>query len=134
MAEPARACEVSDHQAVEAVQAAAGVTIRDLSRELYTVLYNDPYNRLNKYFPPWEDLPETARKWWDRQIVKIINGNNPSNKVDTMNGKKTYTVVLAGLAVIAGTFFQGTIDLQEAINQAIILLGIGGLRHGIGQS
>lgn len=48
-----------------------------------------------------------------------------------MNGNKTYTVVLAGLAVVAGTYFQGTIDLNEAINQALVLLGIGGLRHGI---
>ena len=46
-----------------------------------------------------------------------------------INGNKTYTVVLAGLAVVAGTYFQGTIDLQEAVNQAVILLGIGGLRH-----
>lgn len=46
-------------------------------------------------------------------------------------GKKTYTAVLAGLAIVAGTYFQGEIDIAAAVNQVVLLLGIGGLRHSV---
>jgi hypothetical protein len=48
-----------------------------------------------------------------------------------MKNRKTYTVVLGGLAVVAGMFLQGQIDIAEAVNQVVLLLGIGGLRIGI---
>jgi len=48
-----------------------------------------------------------------------------------MNGKKTYTVILAGLAIVAGSYFQGQIDVAQAINQVVVLLGIGTVRHGV---
>lgn len=47
-------------------------------------------------------------------------------------GKKTYGVIVAGLLVVGGMFLQGQIDVAEAINQVILLLGVGGLRAGIG--
>jgi hypothetical protein len=45
-----------------------------------------------------------------------------------LEGKKTYIAILAGLAVVVGGFYQGQFDLGEAINQVVLLLGIGGLR------
>lgn len=48
-----------------------------------------------------------------------------------MKGSKTYTVVGAGLLMVVGAYFQGSIDVAEALNQVIILLGIGGIRHGM---
>lgn len=48
-----------------------------------------------------------------------------------MEGKKTYTVVIAGLLVIAGQFLGGEVAVSEAVNQALILLGIAGVRHGV---
>lgn len=43
-------------------------------------------------------------------------------------GKKTYIVIAAGLLMVAGGFLQGQLDMAEAINQIVLLLGIGGLR------
>ena len=48
-----------------------------------------------------------------------------------LTGKKTYIVMLVGLVAVAGAFSMGEIDLASAINQALILLGIGGLRAGV---
>jgi hypothetical protein len=48
-----------------------------------------------------------------------------------MNGKKTYAVVVGGLLVVGGLFLQGQIDVSEAVNQALVLLGIAGVRHGV---
>ena len=48
-----------------------------------------------------------------------------------LTGTKTYIVVLAGLLVVVGGFLQGQFDLAEAINQGLLLLGIGGLRAGV---
>ena len=47
-------------------------------------------------------------------------------------GKKTYIAVVAGLLVVVGGFLQDQFTLAEAINQAVLLLGIGGLRAGVG--
>jgi hypothetical protein len=56
----------------------------------------------------------------------------PSTEEDTMlAGKKTYIVMIVGLVTVAGAFMQGQVDLAEAINQALILLGIGGIRAGV---
>ena len=52
-------------------------------------------------------------------------------KVDKLKGKKTYTAVVAGLAVIVGQYYSGDILVAEAVNQALVFLGIGGLRHGV---
>jgi hypothetical protein len=49
-----------------------------------------------------------------------------------LSGKKTYIVVVGGLLVVVGGFLQGQLDLAEAINQAVLLLGVGGLRAGVG--
>ena len=51
-----------------------------------------------------------------------------------LNGKKTYIVVLGGLAVVVGGFLQGTMDMAQAINQVVLLLGVGGLRMGVAAS
>lgn len=48
-----------------------------------------------------------------------------------INGKKTYTVVIAGLLTVAGLFLNGQIDVAEAVNQVLVLLGVAGIRHGI---
>jgi hypothetical protein len=48
-----------------------------------------------------------------------------------LSGKKTYLVVVGGLLVVAGGFLQGQLDLAEAINQGVLLLGLGGLRAGV---
>ena len=45
-----------------------------------------------------------------------------------LEGRKTYIAILAGLLVVVGGFLQGQFDLGEALNQAVLLLGIGGLR------
>jgi hypothetical protein len=49
-------------------------------------------------------------------------------------GKKTYAIVVGGLAVVAGMFLQGQIDIAEAVNQVVLLLGVGGLRLGVATS
>lgn len=51
-----------------------------------------------------------------------------------LSGKKTYIVVVGGIIAVVGGFLQGAIDITEAINQVLILLGIGGLRIGIGNN
>lgn len=111
------------------------IQIRKSAKDLYVFIYNDPYNKLHKYFPAWEDLPETSKRWWDRQVIKIQEQSCKVNKEESnmgiLNGKKTYTAVLAGLAIVVGTYFQGEIDIAAAVNQAVILLGIGGIRHGM---
>jgi len=43
-------------------------------------------------------------------------------------GKKTYIAVVVGLVAVAGAFLQGQIDVADAVNQVVLLLGIGGLR------
>jgi len=46
-------------------------------------------------------------------------------------GKKTYVTVIVGLVAVGGAFYMGEVDLTSAINQALVLLGIGGLRMGV---
>ena len=46
--------------------------------------------------------------------------------MDRLKGKKTYTAVVAGLAVIVGQYYSGDILVAEAVNQALVFLGIGG--------
>lgn len=48
-----------------------------------------------------------------------------------LSGKKTYIVVAGGLLAVAGAFMQGQVDVAEAVNQALVLLGIAGLRAGV---
>ena len=48
-----------------------------------------------------------------------------------MNGNKTYIVVIGGLLAVAGAFMQGQVDVAEAVNQGLLLLGVAGLRHGM---
>jgi len=45
-----------------------------------------------------------------------------------LEGKKTYIAMVVGLVAVWGGFLQGAVDLAAAINQTVILLGIGGLR------
>jgi hypothetical protein len=51
-----------------------------------------------------------------------------------LSGYKTYIVVVVGLVTIAGAFLTGEVALAEAINQALVLLGIAGLRAGVANS
>ena len=46
-------------------------------------------------------------------------------------GKKTYIVVLGGLLVVVGGFLTGELSVAEAVNQGVLLLGVGGLRAGV---
>ncbi len=46
-------------------------------------------------------------------------------------GKKTYVAVIVGLVAVAGAFYLGEINVVDAINQVIVLLGIGGVRLGV---
>lgn len=48
-----------------------------------------------------------------------------------LNGKKTYLVVLGIIAAAVGQWLTGDYTMQEAINQILVGLGIGGLRHGV---
>ena len=46
-------------------------------------------------------------------------------------GKKTYIVMVIGLVTVWGGFLQGAMDLADAVNQTVLLLGLGGLRAGM---
>lgn len=48
-----------------------------------------------------------------------------------MNGKKTYIAVLAGILGVVASYSSGNITLADAINQALVFLGVAGLRHGV---
>ncbi len=48
--------------------------------------------------------------------------------MNMLQGKKTYITVVAGLLLVAGGFLQGQLDVGQAINQVVLLMGIGGLR------
>lgn len=51
--------------------------------------------------------------------------------MDFLSGYKTYIVILAGLMAVFAAFVSGDVTLADAINQAVLLLGFGGLRSGI---
>lgn len=48
-----------------------------------------------------------------------------------MNGKKTYTVVIAGVLAVVSQFLGGDITVAEAVNQLLLLAGVAGIRHGV---
>ena len=48
-----------------------------------------------------------------------------------LEGKKTYIVMVVGLVAVWGAFLQGALTVADAVNQSVILLGIGGLRAGV---
>ncbi len=48
-----------------------------------------------------------------------------------LTGKKTYIVIVMGLVAVWGGFLQGAMDLADAVNQTVVLLGLGGLRIGM---
>ena len=55
----------------------------------------------------------------------------PPTLLAKLNGWKTYIVMVVGVAYVGTQLWQKTIDLNSAINQITILLGIGAVRHGI---
>ncbi len=52
-------------------------------------------------------------------------------EINIMNGKKTYTVMIAGLMTAVGGFMSGDMSLTQALVLALNSLGLGALRHGI---
>lgn len=50
------------------------------------------------------------------------------------SGKKTYIVVVGGLLAVLGAFMQDQVTVAEAVNQALTLLGIAGLRAGVAKA
>lgn len=48
-----------------------------------------------------------------------------------LEGKKTYVVAVGVIVAAAVGFFTGEMSLQEAINSALVGLGLGTLRAGV---
>ena len=48
-----------------------------------------------------------------------------------LDGKKTYLLVLASLVHVAYLFLNGDVAAGDALNQALVALGIGTLRAGV---
>ena len=54
--------------------------------------------------------------------------------MEWMQGKKTYFVALGVIVASAVGFAAGDMSLQEAINSALVGLGLGTLRAGVAKS
>lgn len=50
---------------------------------------------------------------------------------EILPGMKTHAVVIGALAVIWGGFIQGAIDLNEAVSQSLLALGLSTVRLGV---
>ena len=53
------------------------------------------------------------------------------NMTNVLPGLKTHLVVIGALAVIWGSFLQGGIDLNEAVSQSLLALGLSTVRLGV---
>lgn len=50
---------------------------------------------------------------------------------EVLPGLKTHSVVIGALLVIWGGFIQGAVDLNEAISQTLLALGLSTVRLGV---
>ena len=51
--------------------------------------------------------------------------------MNVLQGKKTYSVVIAGILAAAAGWLTGELSLAQAIEAVLIALGIAGIRHGV---
>lgn len=50
---------------------------------------------------------------------------------EMLPGMKTHAVVIGALFVIWGGFIQGAVDLNEAVSQTLLALGLSTMRLGV---
>lgn len=61
----------------------------------------------------------------DSMLTKLKNG---------LEGKKTYIVAAAVVLTALGAFLNGDLTLIQAVEQALVGMGIGTLRAGVAKS
>ena len=55
----------------------------------------------------------------------------PPSLLSKLNGYKTYIVMVVGVAYVGSELWQHTIDVNSAVDQILVLLGLGAVRHGV---